>query len=185
MNGAHRPVPGRPVPVSTYRLQLHEGFGFADAAAIVPYLHDLGVTHAYLSPILAANPGSTHGYDVVDHGRIAPDLGGADVLRVGANGDGSWFGCGSGFLLRGGSDGSGGNPPVGMTPPTGSNPCASATGSGGRPGTTRSSSGEPVGAGRVAVASASGELFGVGPGGTCAVGSDLGRRANGPFARVP
>jgi (1->4)-alpha-D-glucan 1-alpha-D-glucosylmutase len=82
MSGAHRPEPGRPVPVSTYRLQLHEGFGFAEAATVVPYLNDLGVTHAYLSPILAANPGSTHGYDVVDHGRIAPDLGGADALRV-------------------------------------------------------------------------------------------------------
>jgi (1->4)-alpha-D-glucan 1-alpha-D-glucosylmutase len=77
----HRPAAGRPVPISTYRLQLHERFTFADAAATVPYLHDLGVTHAYLSPILAANPGSMHGYDVVDHGRIAPDLGGADALR--------------------------------------------------------------------------------------------------------
>jgi (1->4)-alpha-D-glucan 1-alpha-D-glucosylmutase len=66
------------VPVSTYRLQLHSGFGFADAARVVPYLHDLGITHAYLSPILAANPGSTHGYDVVDHSRISPDLGGPD-----------------------------------------------------------------------------------------------------------
>ena len=66
------------MPVSTYRLQLHSGFGFADAARVVPYLHDLGITHAYLSPILAANPGSTHGYDVVDHSRISPDLGGPD-----------------------------------------------------------------------------------------------------------
>ena len=80
MTAAHRPGPGRPVPVSTYRLQLHAGFGFAEATAVVPYLHELGVTHAYLSPILAANPGSTHGYDVVDHGQVAPDLGGPEGL---------------------------------------------------------------------------------------------------------
>ena len=82
MTAAHRPGPGRPVPVSTYRLQLHAGFGFAEAAGVVPYLHELGVTHAYLSPILAANPGSTHGYDVVDHGRVSPDLGGRDGLAA-------------------------------------------------------------------------------------------------------
>jgi (1->4)-alpha-D-glucan 1-alpha-D-glucosylmutase len=65
-------------PASTYRLQLHAGFGFADAAQQVPYLHALGVTDLYLSPILAAAPGSTHGYDVVDHGRINPELGGEE-----------------------------------------------------------------------------------------------------------
>jgi (1->4)-alpha-D-glucan 1-alpha-D-glucosylmutase len=80
MSEAHRPAPGRPVPISTYRLQLHRGFGFAEAAALAPYLSSLGVTHAYLSPILAANPGSQHGYDVVDHARIADDLGGRDGL---------------------------------------------------------------------------------------------------------
>ncbi len=51
-------------------------FGFEQAAAIVPYLHQLGVTDVYLSPILAAAAGSTHGYDVVDHGRINAELGG-------------------------------------------------------------------------------------------------------------
>ncbi|BDG09438.1 malto-oligosyltrehalose synthase [Anaeromyxobacter paludicola] len=65
-----------PRPASTYRLQLHAGFGFDAAAAQVPYLHALGVTHLYLSPILAAAPGSKHGYDVVDHGRLNPELGG-------------------------------------------------------------------------------------------------------------
>lgn len=65
-----------PRPTSTYRLQLHAGFGFDAAAAQVPYLHALGVTHLYLSPILAAAPGSTHGYDVVDHERLNPELGG-------------------------------------------------------------------------------------------------------------
>ncbi|HZZ85599.1 MAG TPA: malto-oligosyltrehalose synthase [Anaeromyxobacteraceae bacterium] len=67
-----------PRPASTYRLQLHAGFGFEAAAAQVPYLHALGVTHLYLSPILAAAPGSKHGYDVVDHGRLNPELGGEE-----------------------------------------------------------------------------------------------------------
>ena len=68
-------------PVSTYRLQLQPGFGFADAEAIADYLADLGVTHAYLSPILQAAPGSRHGYDVVDHSRVSADLGGEAALR--------------------------------------------------------------------------------------------------------
>ena len=71
----------RPVPGATYRLQLHEEFGFADAADLAGYLADLGVTHAYLSPILQAAPGSRHGYDVVDHSRIAAELGGEDGFR--------------------------------------------------------------------------------------------------------
>ena len=61
-----------PVPQSTYRLQLQPGFGFTDAAGIAGYLAALGVTHAYLSPILQAMPGSVHGYDVVDHSRLSP-----------------------------------------------------------------------------------------------------------------
>ncbi|MFL6099918.1 MAG: malto-oligosyltrehalose synthase [Actinomycetales bacterium] len=80
MTDGHRPAAGRPVPASTYRLQLHSGFGFDAVAALAPYLASLGITHAYLSPILAANPGSTHGYDVVDHARISDDLGGPDAL---------------------------------------------------------------------------------------------------------
>jgi (1->4)-alpha-D-glucan 1-alpha-D-glucosylmutase len=67
---------------STYRLQLHAGFGFADAAAIVPYLERLGVSHLYLSPVLQATPGSMHGYDVVDHTRVSEELGGRDGLQV-------------------------------------------------------------------------------------------------------
>ena len=63
-------------PTATYRLQLHAGFTFADAAAQVPYLAALGISHVYLSPVLRARPGSTHGYDVVDHGQINPELGG-------------------------------------------------------------------------------------------------------------
>ena len=65
---------------ATYRLQLHAGFTFADAEAVVPYLADLGVTHVYLSPVLAAVPGSAHGYDVLDHTRINPELGGETGL---------------------------------------------------------------------------------------------------------
>ncbi len=61
-------------PVSTYRLQLHEGFTFADARAIVPYLFELGISHVYASPILRAMKGSTHGYDVVDPTRLNPEL---------------------------------------------------------------------------------------------------------------
>ncbi len=61
---------------ATYRLQLHDGFGFADAAAIVPYLARLGISHLYVSPILQATDGSMHGYDVVDHTRVAAGLGG-------------------------------------------------------------------------------------------------------------
>ena len=69
------------MPGSTYRLQLHAEFGFADAADLAGYLSSLGVTHAYLSPILQAAPGSRHGYDVVDHSRISAELGGEDGFR--------------------------------------------------------------------------------------------------------
>ena len=63
-------------PLATYRVQLHAGFGFDDARAIVPYLADLGVSHLYTSPMLQAMPGSMHGYDVVDHSRVSAELGG-------------------------------------------------------------------------------------------------------------
>jgi malto-oligosyltrehalose synthase len=74
-------VPAASAPQSSYRLQLQPGFGFADAAGIAAYLASLGVTHAYLSPILQAAPGSVHGYDVVDHSRVSADLGGESALR--------------------------------------------------------------------------------------------------------
>jgi malto-oligosyltrehalose synthase len=70
------------VPASTYRLQLRDSFGFRQAAGLADYLAALGVTHVYLSPILQANPGSPHGYDVVDHSRISADLGGEDEFRA-------------------------------------------------------------------------------------------------------
>ncbi|MFL6204091.1 MAG: malto-oligosyltrehalose synthase [Acidimicrobiales bacterium] len=63
-------------PRATYRVQLHAGFTFDDAAAIVPYLARIGVSHLYCSPVLQAAPGSTHGYDVVDHQRLNDELGG-------------------------------------------------------------------------------------------------------------
>jgi (1->4)-alpha-D-glucan 1-alpha-D-glucosylmutase len=65
-------------PRATYRVQLHAGFAFEDAAGIVDYLDRLGISHLYTSPVLQAAPGSTHGYDVVDHGRVNGELGGED-----------------------------------------------------------------------------------------------------------
>ena len=70
-----------PIPSSTYRLQLRgDGFTLDDARGIVDYLDDLGVTHAYLSPILTAAEGSTHGYDVVDPTTVSAALGGREAL---------------------------------------------------------------------------------------------------------
>ena len=77
--GAHDAPPR--VPVSTYRLQLGPDLTFDDAARQVPYLASLGVTHLYLSPVLQAAPGSTHGYDVVDHARVSAELGGREGLE--------------------------------------------------------------------------------------------------------
>ena len=77
--GAALPAGGaetRVVPRATYRLQFHKGFGFDDAVAVLPYLARLGVSHVYCSPIQRARPGSTHGYDVVAHDEINPELGG-------------------------------------------------------------------------------------------------------------
>ncbi len=68
------------VPKSTYRLQITKDFPLAAAASLVPYMKELGVDWVYLSPLLAAEPGSDHGYDVIDHGRIDPDRGGAEGL---------------------------------------------------------------------------------------------------------
>ena len=68
------------VPRATYRLQLTRDFGFDDAAKLVPYLKQLGVSHLYASPFLKARPGSTHGYDIVDHDRLNPELGAEDAF---------------------------------------------------------------------------------------------------------
>lgn len=69
-------------PVSTYRLQLSAELDLHEAARRVGYLHDLGVDWVYLSPILAAEPGSTHGYDVVAHDRLDEDRGGESGLQA-------------------------------------------------------------------------------------------------------
>ncbi|MEU8437836.1 malto-oligosyltrehalose synthase [Streptomyces sp. NPDC029216] len=70
------------IPASTYRLQLTPAFPFAAAEAAVPYLASLGVSHLHLSPVLEAVPGSDHGYDVTDHGRVRHELGGERGLRA-------------------------------------------------------------------------------------------------------
>lgn len=61
---------------ATYRVQLTPDFGLREAAALVPYWRDLGISHLYSSPVLQARPGSTHGYDVVDHATVNHELGG-------------------------------------------------------------------------------------------------------------
>ena len=70
-----------PIPRATARLQLHKDFTLDDARDVVDYYARLGISHLYLSPILTARPGSTHGYDIVDPTRINPELGGEVALR--------------------------------------------------------------------------------------------------------
>jgi (1->4)-alpha-D-glucan 1-alpha-D-glucosylmutase len=69
------------IPRATYRLQLHKDFGFEAMTRCVPFLAVLGVSHAYLSPYLKARPGSGHGYDIVDHGQLNPELGDESAFR--------------------------------------------------------------------------------------------------------
>jgi len=68
-------------PRATARLQLHRDFTLHDARRQLPYYARLGISHLYLSPVSAARPGSMHGYDVVDHGSINPELGGAEAMH--------------------------------------------------------------------------------------------------------
>ncbi|MGB8437659.1 MAG: malto-oligosyltrehalose synthase, partial [Burkholderiales bacterium] len=65
-------------PRATYRLQLNQHFTFAQATELVPYLAALGVSHVYCSPYLRARPGSTHGYDIIDHASLNPEIGTRD-----------------------------------------------------------------------------------------------------------
>jgi (1->4)-alpha-D-glucan 1-alpha-D-glucosylmutase len=74
---------------ATYRLQATPEFGFDRIAELASYLAELGVSHAYLSPVLTAASGSQHGYDVIDHDHVNPELGGdtaharmCDALRA-------------------------------------------------------------------------------------------------------
>ena len=64
-------------PGATYRIQFNRDFTFADATTIIPYLHMLGITHVYASPFLKARSGSLHGYDIVDHNALDPEIGDA------------------------------------------------------------------------------------------------------------
>lgn len=73
------------IPTATYRIQLHKDFPFEAACRIVPYLSKLGVSHLYCSPVQRARPGSQHGYDVVAHDEINPELGGAAGLEALSN----------------------------------------------------------------------------------------------------
>ena len=66
---------------ATARLQFHKGFTMDDAAGLVPYYASLGISHLYASPLLKSRSGSTHGYDIVDHNQLDPELGGEDALR--------------------------------------------------------------------------------------------------------
>ena len=73
------------VPLSTYRVQMHKGFTFADLGRLAPYFQELGISDLYLSPIFKSVPGSQHGYDVTDFGEVNPELGGArEFARVAA-----------------------------------------------------------------------------------------------------
>src|SRR5688572_3470804 len=69
-------------PLSTYRFQFHRDFRFEHARRLVPYLQALGVSHCYASPILMARAGSMHGYDIVEHNRINPELGTGEDFRA-------------------------------------------------------------------------------------------------------
>ncbi|MGR9087242.1 MAG: malto-oligosyltrehalose synthase [Gammaproteobacteria bacterium] len=74
----HSPPDRSIIPVSTYRLQFNSRFTFAEATRIIPYLRRLGISHCYASPYLKARPGSSHGYDIVDHNAINPEIGSLD-----------------------------------------------------------------------------------------------------------
>jgi (1->4)-alpha-D-glucan 1-alpha-D-glucosylmutase len=69
------------IPRATYRLQFHKNFCFDDARKLAGYLARLGVSHVYASPWLKARPGSTHGYDIVDHHTLNPELGDEGSFR--------------------------------------------------------------------------------------------------------
>ncbi len=68
-------------PLSTYRLQFNRNLHFEDARRLVPYLSRLGVSHCYTSPLLKARPGSDHGYDIVDHNQLNPEIGSEEEFR--------------------------------------------------------------------------------------------------------
>jgi (1->4)-alpha-D-glucan 1-alpha-D-glucosylmutase len=63
------------IPLATYRFQFNKNFTFRDATRLVPYLAELGISHCYASPYLRARPGSMHGYDIIDHNSLNPEIG--------------------------------------------------------------------------------------------------------------
>ena len=69
------------IPRATYRLQFNRDFRFTHATVLLPYLDQLGISHCYASPYLKARPGSTHGYDIVDHSTINPEVGSWEELE--------------------------------------------------------------------------------------------------------
>jgi len=70
------------IPLSTYRLQFNSSFHFEDARKLVPYLAKLGITHCYASPMLKARSGSPHGYDIIDHNQLNPEIGTEEEFRL-------------------------------------------------------------------------------------------------------
>lgn len=70
------------VPIATYRVQFSRNFTFRDATNIIPYLRTLGISHVYASPFLKARVGSPHGYDIVDHNALNPEIGDERSFRV-------------------------------------------------------------------------------------------------------
>ncbi|GIV96085.1 MAG: maltooligosyl trehalose synthase [Herpetosiphonaceae bacterium] len=72
----------RRIPCATYRLQFNQDFTFYDAAELIPYLYDLGISDCYASPLLKPRSGSSHGYDICDHGRLNPALGGEEGFEI-------------------------------------------------------------------------------------------------------
>src|SRR5438067_13575330 len=94
---------------ATYRLQFHKGFTFRDATALVPYPAQLGSSHTYASPLMEARPGSTHGYDIVNHNRLNPEIGseaefGALVAALKAQGMGLILDIVPNHMAVGGAD---------------------------------------------------------------------------------
>lgn len=69
------------IPSATYRLQLTRGFTFTDAAGLIDYFNQLGISDCYISPLAQARSGSVHCYDVIDHRRLNPEIGGEDGFR--------------------------------------------------------------------------------------------------------
>src|SRR5262245_23971618 len=69
-------------PLATYRLQFSARFRFEDAQRLAGYLHALGISHVYSSPVLQARPGSSHGYDITDHNQLNPEVGNYEDLQA-------------------------------------------------------------------------------------------------------